>query len=161
MVDPDGHRANRVLIPELSIITDAYLTSDTIPKDVLKQKYLENGLSTRQIANEFSRSKTHVRDLLLKYEIPLKTRSESQENSRAFYGKRKVKGKVIEHKGEARTIETIKKMYNEEICPSAIARFLNSMKVPTKQQGRKWHHYTIITILKREGIYTSKRKGEK
>ena len=29
------------------------------------------------------------------------------------------------------------------------------MKIPTKQQGKGWHNYTVAEILKREGVYGS------
>ncbi|MCY4523744.1 MAG: hypothetical protein OXB84_03285 [Halobacteriovoraceae bacterium] len=35
---------------------------------------------------------------------------------------------------------------------------MDSMKIPTKRQGRGWHNYTIIHILKRERVYVSKVK---
>ena len=41
----------------------------SILEGVLKQKYLKNYLSTREIAKEFSYSKTKIRNLLLKYKI--------------------------------------------------------------------------------------------
>ena len=65
-------------------------------------------------------------------------------------------GQVITHKAEQRTIETIKHMYSKEgLHPRVIARLLDSMKIPTKHRGKGWHHHTVITILKREGIYQS------
>ena len=64
----------------------------------------------------------------------------------------------MDHKRELRIIETIKKMYCKEgISPRGIAQLLTSMKIPTKRQRKGWHHHTVITILKREGIYKSAR----
>ena len=113
----------------------------------------------REIAEEFSYSKTHVRDLLLKYNIPLRKRSERYSSRCLTYGKRRVSCKVVDHKGELRTIDTIKQMYSEGLSVSAIARFFNTMKVPTKQQGKGWHHHTIAQILKRERVYVGGRRG--
>ena len=59
----------------------------------------------------------------------------------------------MDHKAELRTINTIRTMYAEGISTNAIARFLNTMKIPTKQQGKGWHNYTIAEILRREGVY--------
>ena len=75
------------------------------------------------------------------------------------YGKQKVRGKTIEHKAELRTIATIKQMYLEGVGTRAIARFLNTMKIPTKRQDKGWHHYTITQILKREEVYVEGRRG--
>ena len=54
--------------------SDSYTTYLFIPEDVLIQKYLADRLSMRQIASEFSCSKTYVRSLLLKYNIPARHR---------------------------------------------------------------------------------------
>ena len=133
---------------------DSCIASSFIPESVLRQKYLENHLSTGEIAQEFSCSKTRIRDLLLKHNIPLRKRSECR-GSRLAYGKRRVGGKITDHKAELRTLATIKQMYSEGISTNAIARFLNTMKLPTKQQGKSWHGNTIIKILKREGVYVT------
>ena len=137
---------------------DSCIASPSIPEAVLRQKYLENRLSMLEIASEFSCSKTRIRDLLLKHNIPLRKRSEHR-GPRIAYGKRRIGGKIIDHKAELRTIATIKQMYGEGISTNAIARFLNTMKLPTKQQGKAWHGNTIIKILKREGVYVVGRKG--
>ena len=70
-------------------------------------------------------------------------------------------GKTIEHKAELLTIATIRQMYSEGIITSAIARLLNTMKIPTKQQGKGWHQNTVAKILKREGVYVEggKKRG--
>ena len=140
---------------QLSMRSGAYKTSPIIPESVIRQKYLENRLSTRAIASEFSCSKTYIRSLLLKYNIPLRTTSDYRGSRWYAYGKRRVGGKAVDHKAELRTINTIRTMYAEGISTNAIARFLNTMKVPTKQQGKGWHNYTIAEILKREGVCSS------
>ena len=141
----------------LSIRSGIYNTSPLIPVCLFREKYLENGLSMRAIAREFSCSKTHIRNLLMRYKIPLR---DPHKYSRWYtYGKRKVSGKTIAHKGELRTITTIKQMYSEGLSASAIARLLDTMKIPTKQQGKGWHHHTITQILKRERVYVGGRRG--
>ena len=151
-MDESDHCAEYVLTPQLSIKLEAYTTSRPIPEGVLRQKYLADSLSIRDIAREFACSKTHIRDLLLKYSIPLR-QAHKRYNKWYAYGKRRVNGKTIDHQGEQRTIATIKQMYGEGMNTSAIARCLNAMKLPTKQQGRGWHQNTVATILKREGVY--------
>ena len=69
----------------------------------------------------------------------------------------------MDHKAELRTIATIKQMYREGNSTSAIARFLNTMKIPTKQQGKGWHNCTVAEILRREGVYVvggAKERGK-
>ena len=59
---------------------------------------------------------------------------------------------IIDHKAEMRAVATIKQMHREGVSTIAIARFLATMKIPTKQQGKGWHRNTVVKILKREGI---------
>ena len=145
---------------QLSMRSGSYKTSPIIPEGVLRQKYLENRLTTRAIAHEFSCSKTYVRSLLQKYNIPRRQSSDYRGSRWYAYGKRKVNGKTVEHKGEQRTIAAIKRMYAEGMNTLAIARCLNTMKIPTKRQGKGWHYCTVATILKREGVYIVGRKRE-
>ena len=74
------------------------------------------------------------------------------------YGKRRVSCKVIDHKGELRTIATIKQMHAEGVSIAAIGRFLNTMRIPTRRQGKGWDYHTVTAILKHEGVYTKGRK---
>ena len=135
-----------------------FITSLSISENVLKQKYLTNYLSIREIAKEFSCSKTKIRDLLLKYKIPLRqpSRYHQRYDSRT-YGKKKINGKTIDHKRELKTIETIKKLYIKGINPNTIAKVLSTMKIPTKQRKKDWHHHTIINLLKREKLYKQEK----
>ena len=155
LVDAAAQHAESVLNPEFSMESTTYQTSIPISSDVLKEKYLENKLSMRDIAREFSCSKTLVRKLLLKYQIPLKEPSKYHKDHSRLFGKRKVNGKAVDNKKELRVIETIKKMHKEGLGARAIARTLETMKIPTKKQGKGWHHHMVITILKREGLYVS------
>ena len=98
-----NHCAESVLIPHISIRSTICITSRRIPEGVLRQKYLVDRLSMRDIAREFACSKTHIRDLLLKYNIPLR-QPNIRHNKWYAYGKRRVSGKTIYHKGELRTI---------------------------------------------------------
>ena len=150
--------AEYVLTPQLSIKFETYITSRQIPEGVLRQKYLADRLSMRQIASEFACSKTHVRNLLLKYKIQRRA-PHKHGNMWYSYGKQKVRGRTIEHKAELRTIAAIKKMYSEGVGTRAIARFLDTMKIPTKQQGKGWHHHTITQILKREEVCVARHRG--
>ncbi len=152
------HDTESLLIPQFLVKLNIYVASPPITESVLRQKYLEDRLSTREIASEFSCSKTHIRDLLLKHEIPLR-QPHRRYNIWYTYGKRRVGGRSIEHKAELRTIATIKQMYSEGVSTSAIARFLNTMKIPTKQQGKGWQQNTVAKILKKEGVYVVGRKG--
>ena len=137
--------------------SETYIPSPPIPEYVLRQKYLADYLSTTAIAREFSCSSERIRRLLLKYKISLRTGSQCQKVMWNTYGKQKVGGKVVDHESELRTIAAIKKMYGEGQGATAIAKFLNTRKIPTKQRGGNWYKCTITNILKREGVYVKKR----
>ena len=157
-VELSNHDTESVLIPQFLVKLNIYVASSPITESVLRQKYLADSLSMRQIASEFACSKTHVRNLLLKYKIPLRA-PHKHGNMWYSYGKQKVRGRTIEHKAELRTIAAIKKMYSEGVGTRAIARFLDTMKIPTKQQGKGWHHHTITQILKREEVCVARHRG--
>ena len=159
LVEFSNRDTENVLIPQFLAKLGIYIASPPIPEGVLIQKYLVDRLSMRDIARELACSKTNIRDQLLKHNIPLR-QPYKRYNKWYAYGKRRVSGKTIDHKGEQRTIATIKQMYSEGNSTHAIARFLNTMKVPTKQQGKGWHQNTVATILKREGVYIVGRKRE-
>ena len=142
---------------KLSMRSGTYNTSPRIPESLIKQKYLENRLSIREIAREFSCSKSHVRNQLLKYSIPLREPFKLHKDNSRVYGKRKVGVRTVDHKGELRTIAAIKRMYGEGVSTRAIARFLDAMKIPTKRQGKCWHNYMVIKILEREGVYKPRK----
>ena len=134
------------------------ITSLPIPESVLKQKYLKNYLSIREIAKEFSCSKTKIRSLLLKYKIPLREPSKCHHKyNSCTYGKKKVNGQTLDHKRELKTIKIIKELYVKGINPNTIAKVLSTMKIPTKQHKKDWHHQTIINLLKRESLYKQEK----
>lgn len=153
MVVQDSLCAISVLNLKFYIELDAYTTSPPISACVLKQKYLKNHLSMRDIASEFSCSKTRIRSLLLRYGIPLREPNKYHKDHWRIYGKRRAKGKTVDHQRELRIIATIKQMYTEGMSTAAIARTLSTMKVPTKQQGKGWDHSTVTAILKRGRVY--------
>ena len=159
-VEFECRETNFSLNQKILIKSITCITYSPIPEALLKQKYLGNHLSMREIAEEFSCSKTRIRDLLLKHNTPLR-KPFNYSNRWYAYGKRRVGGKTIEHKAELRTIATIRQMHSEGLTTMAIARFLNTMKIPTKQQGKGWHQNTVAKILKREGVYVEggKKRG--
>ena len=151
--------AINVLNPEYSMISEAHSTSPPLSKDVLKEKYLEEGLSIQGLAKEFSSSKSKIRGLLSMYQIPIRESFRRYEENSLSYGKRKVKGQTVDYKVELRTMEAIRRMYVDEgLTPNGIARVLDAMKTPTKHRGKAWHHSSVIRILEKEGVYQAKYK---
>jgi hypothetical protein len=93
-------------------------------------------------------SKQTVRKELLRANIKLRGRSHHNGNpSQARFGQRVVKRKLVEHKTEQRVVDSVLRMKKEGLGLRAIARCLDEMKVPTKQQGRRWHPEMVKRIL--------------
>ena len=71
-IEQDDCCAESLFNQKLSMISGVYDTSPLIPEALIRQKYLDDLLSTREIAEEFSCSKTRIRSLLMRYGIPLR-----------------------------------------------------------------------------------------
>ncbi|MBC7466992.1 MAG: recombinase family protein [Bdellovibrio sp.] len=120
-------------------------------KEFLTQKYIKEGLSIKQIAEEISSSRSFVWDALKRFEIPIRSRSEGQKKghkSQAKYGIRMVNGFETSHLGEQRVIVAAKEMHELGLSLRKIAQILTKMGAPTKCQGRSWHPEMVSRILK-------------
>jgi len=117
-------------------------------KSFLHQKYAQEGLSILQIATLVASSKEAVRTEILKQGIVLRSKSQHHGNpAQARFGRRVIKGSVIEHKTEQRVVDSVRQMKDEGLSLRAIARCLDQMKVPTKMKGKKWHPEMVKRIL--------------
>lgn len=88
------------------------------------------------------------------YGIPLRSEDEAllHNKGQMAYGERLVNGRVIAHQKELETVEKIKTLRKQGFSYWKIADVLNSMKIPTKNKGSRWHPTTIMKILKTSGI---------
>lgn len=129
-------------------------------KILLQEKYVVEGLSAKSLADLLGCSTTTVKARLREFGLTKGGSRNAVHREKLAFGKRIVRHRLVEHKGELQIVETIKRMYHEEhLRPRSIARLLDTMKVPTKRQGKKWDHSVVIAILKREGIYKQARKS--
>lgn len=102
----------------------------------------------RQIAAEFASSKTAVRSALVRLGIPLWERGENPHRTHCLpFGKRLMKGKVVDDEREQRVTQSVLKMHEEGLSNCAIARVSTEMKTPTKERARKWHPEMVRQIL--------------
>jgi hypothetical protein len=114
----------------------------------LRQKYLEEMLSSREIsALTFSVRSTVMKYLKL-YSIPLRPEDQARELNKGqrAYGEQRVKRRDIEHKRELENIEKIKELRRQGFSYHKIARIFNSMGIPTKNK-KTWHSTTVMKIL--------------
>jgi len=150
MVDQFYPGTGNVLQPKTTITSMVNTLPVTFNEAVLHQKYVLEKRSLRQIAREFASSKTTIRQALVRFGIPLKNKGSSVNRVHALpFGKRCVNGAVMQHKGEQQVIRSVLKMHREGLSNNAIARVLTEMKIPTKQQGKAWHHEMVRQILLR------------
>lgn len=120
-------------------------------KTFLTEKYVNLGLSIRQIADETFSSREAVRAALYEFSIPLRRKGGDRlRPSQAPYGFRKVSGELIPHLGEQRVIQSIRKMSEDGLTYRQICNYLKAIGIPTKNRGsRGWQPEMIRRILER------------
>jgi len=129
----------------------------TVPwrsRTFLIEKYVENGRSIAQIAEETLSSRAAVRDALIEFGIPLKQQGKpGLRPAQVPYGYRRSDGLLVPHLGEQRVIQSVRKMSSDGLSYRKICDFLTSVGVPTKNQGKGWQPEMIRRILTR-GVQT-------
>jgi len=119
----------------------------------LREKYLTEMQSTRQIAAQiFSARSTVVRHLNA-FNIPLRTEDEAHALNKGqhAFGEKLVAGKVVPHKGELAVLRRMQILRDSGCSYRKIAAELNSSGVPTKNRKAKWQATTIMKMLNDSG----------
>ena len=107
------------------------------------------GLSIRQIADEFLSSKEAVRIALINAGIALREKSKPHgRQSQAKYGQRRVNGKIVDYKKEQKVIVSAQQMWAQGLSLRQIAKNLSAIGAPTKSDGKKWHPEMVRRILR-------------
>jgi hypothetical protein len=106
------------------------------------------GLSIRQIADEFLSSKEAVRMGLINAGIQLRESSKPHgRQSQVKYGQRRVNGRVVDYKKEQKIILSAQQMWAQGLSLRQIAKNLSAMGVSTKCNGKKWHPEMVRRML--------------
>lgn len=124
--------------------------SPPINEFFLKQKYLQEGHSSTEIAKLTFSSRPTITTRLKHYGIPLKKITRRNDGGHVF-GYRKFGGKAIELKKEQEVIESIKSYSASGYSYQKIADLLNDKKIETKMKKGFWYSKVI------RGIYLSKK----
>ena len=145
--------SNTNVFPPEAYLTDSIKFS-TVPlhrdPSFLHREYVENGLSTSQIADKIFSSKEAVRRGLKQAGIPMRKPNHNHgRNDNARFGSN------LEHPGEARALEVIEDLKGQGMTLRQISQFLNKIGVPTKRAGKKWHPQMVKRVLERN----NKREG--
>ena len=151
MVDQSEAGTGNVLHAKTVIQSRIKTGSVTFNKAVLHQKYAVEIRSMRQIAAEFASSKTAIRNALVRFEIPLRDRARNPHRLHNLpFGKKLVKGKVVDYEREQEVIRSILKMRGNGLSNTLIAQAFTAMKIPTKKRRLKWHPEMVRQILLRQ-----------
>ena len=123
----------------------------------LRQKYLEEGLSTRQIAALIFSSRSTISVHLKKFGIPLRPEdiSHKMNKGQLGYGEKRRAGQEAVHQREAAIIEKMKTLRAQGHSYWKIADILNAMKIPTKTRRAGWKAATVMKILKSDEVSES------
>ena len=129
-----------------------FVISPFLNKEFLQQKYVKEGLSTTQISDEICSAHSTVLKYLRKFKIPIRKSIDRVRGKRKgyglAYGKRIVKGKLVDHKREQENIQKMRNLRDKEgYSYWKIASIFNSMEISTQTGRGKWHAKTIQQIL--------------
>ncbi len=127
----------------------AEIFKSEIPQNVLIQKYCLEGLSLREIATQFSSSKTTIREQIIKYGIELRGRG-GDDVFKERYGSKRDKYRTRKTRSEHRAIKIMIDLRARGLSYRRIAELLTEMKIPTKTGLDKWHNNVVREIINRE-----------
>jgi hypothetical protein len=117
-------------------------------KSFLHQKYIEEGLSCSEIAEQIFSARTTVLKYLKIHNIPIREVGINQKRVRGLAFGQKIQGRITaKHQKELSAIEKMKELRDKGFSYWKIADILNAMKIPTKTRRGKWHARTIHAIL--------------
>ncbi len=125
--------------------------SDVVARngEILDRK-LEFNIVRRATDNLFLNlsSKESIWSALIKSNIFLRDKDQHHGSpSQLKFGVERKALSSVEHKAEQRTVDIVRQMKAEGLSLRGIARYLNQMKVPTKNKGMKWHPEMVRRII--------------
>lgn len=113
----------------------------TLTESFLKEKYLKEGLSSKEIAKLAFSSRATVTNYLNKYGIPLKKVTRRTNGGHRF-GFKRYGGRSVESKKEQEILNLIK-LWNSGYSYQKIADLLNDKKIQTKYKIGPWYSKVI------------------
>ena len=131
------------------------LRSNTLYKSkaYLHQKYIVEGLSCQQIADNAGCARTSVLKFLKEFGFETKKPGSNLNRKRGLaYGQYSGERN---HKRELENIKKMRELRGKGFSYEKIASVFNSMKIPTKTRRGKWHRKTVQSILGRNSFTES------
>ncbi len=116
----------------------------------LREKYLVEKLSTRQIAALVFSARSTVVTHLKAFGIPMRAEDEAHDlnNGQCAFGEKLVAGKTVPHKGELIVLRRMQALRGKGLSYWKIAALLNSSGIPTENRKTRWHPTTVMKMLK-------------
>jgi hypothetical protein len=119
-------------------------------KNFLFEKYVTEGRSIAQIAEETFSSRATVRNALIGFGIKLRQRGKpGRRPAQVPYGYRMTDGLMVRNEVEQKVIDVVRKMAERGTSLRQICEFLSGIDVPTKKRGLRWHPEMVRRLLKR------------
>jgi hypothetical protein len=149
MVEAPGDNVTSFSSTKIEMISSVQYIPLVKQESFLRLKYLQEGLSPRQIAAlTFSSRQTVVKYLKLAG-IPL--RMDDQIRVLPF-GKKWRLNRITIHEQELATIEKARQLRAEGLPYDKIAKVMSMMRLRTKRGGVKWHAKTVRDIILRRPV---------
>lgn len=123
------------------------LRSNTLYKSkaYLHQKYIVEGLSCQEIADNAGCARTSVLKFLKEFGFETNKPGSNRIRKRGLaYGQH---SDERSHKRELENIKKMRELRDKGFSYEKIASVFNSMKIPTKTRKGKWHRKTVHQIL--------------
>lgn len=117
-------------------------------KQLLTKKYLEERLSTAEIAQQLSTARSTILKYLKLHDIPLRNTPVRWAAGRGLaYGKRIVHRQEVAFKREQENIARMHELRKQGFSYWKIADAFNTLSVSTKTGRGKWHARSIQQIM--------------
>ena len=101
-------------------------------RDFLHQKYVVEGLSIAQIAEQIGSSKSAIQKSLVRFGIPIRVPHQNHQTIRKKQPRQVSRADLV-------AAESINALKGKGLSLREIADVLTKMKVPTPAGGKKWH----------------------
>jgi hypothetical protein len=133
---------------EMTNIIEFPVTPKLKDQAFLHQKYVVEGLSTSQIAEQISSSKTAVASALKRLGVALRyPHLPHGHPAQPKFGRRLRRGRVALFPKEERVVGAVAELRSQGLSLRQIARVMSQMKVPTKCNGQAWHPEMVRRVL--------------
>lgn len=126
-------------------------------KSFLHQKYVVEGLSCQEIADNIFSARTTILKYLKEFGIEVRDTGSNQRRKRGLAFGSKVQSRtIVEHKKELETLAKIRELRERGLSYWKIADVLNTMKVPTKTRRGRWHAKTVHQLINQSGLLSDR-----